>query len=152
VDCSKNTTSLLVFLPKTDGNWSWQIRVFVNFSKYIDLMVMIAPRAIAWGLVSAAAFLTVGPREFRPYTGVQHHLEHFLAFALVGFAFGFVYPRHRWIMAPVAVAIGAVLEITQLWVPHRHASFSDFAVNVSAACVGLASAAVFDWLRLRYTK
>jgi hypothetical protein len=56
-------------------------------------------RVSGWLLVSAAVFLTLAPRTFRPQTGVEHHLEHVLAFALLGLAFGLGYPGRRLLLA-----------------------------------------------------
>ena len=106
-------------------------------------------RAVAWLLVLSAVFLTLGPQKFRPYTGFNHDLEHFLAFALVGLAFGLGYPNHRMVLALLAIAIAALMEIFQQWVPGRHAYFSDFVINGLGACVGLAAAALLDLLRRR---
>ena len=49
----------------------------------------------AWLMVLAAVFLTLAPRSFRPITGVEHHLEHFLAFTLLGLVFATGYPSRR---------------------------------------------------------
>ena len=86
-------------------------------------------------------------RQFRPYTGVEHHLEHFLAFLLLGLIFGFGYPGHRRVVALIGIIMAAILETLQLWVPGRHASFADFAVNATGAWVGLAAAAAFQWIK-----
>src|SRR5438309_688866 len=52
-------------------------------------------RVAGWLLLAAAAFLTLSPRRFRPETGLEHHVEHLAAFALLGFVFGLGYPRLR---------------------------------------------------------
>jgi VanZ family protein len=98
-------------------------------------------RVLGWLAVAAIVFLTVGPQQFRPTTGVPHDLEHFLAFSIVGLIFGLGYPGRLMALVPLAVVVAAALETAQLWVPHRHARFSDFVVNALAACVGLAIAA-----------
>ncbi len=100
--------------------------------------------------VAAAVFLTVGPQEFRPYTGIPHDVEHFLAFAFVGLVFGLGYPDRLLLLAPLAIAIAAALEIAQLFVPNRHAYFSDFVINAVAACMGLLVAAAITALVRRY--
>lgn len=110
-----------------------------------------AARIIAWLLIAAAIFLSIGPQKFRPYTGIEHELEHFLAFALIGLAFGLAYPGRGLILAMLGIAMAGALETAQLWVPHRHAYFSDFLVNGSAACIGLAAAALLNWIIRRYT-
>jgi VanZ family protein len=112
-------------------------------------MITTMARAAAWLLVLSAVFLTLSPQKFRPHTGFNHDLEHFLAFALVGLAFGLGYPNHRMVLALPAIAIAALMEILQLWVPGRHAYFTDFVINGLGACVGLAAAALLDLLRRR---
>ncbi len=111
-------------------------------------------RATAWLLVFAAVFLTLAPRSFRPITGVEHHLEHFLAFAFLGLVFATGYPNRRLVLAIVGIAMAALLEIFQSWAPGRHANISDFAVNAIGMCVGVAFVAVVDRMRraIRYTK
>jgi VanZ family protein len=114
-------------------------------------MLIKTARIIAWLFIAAAITLTIGPQKFRPYTGIEHELEHFLAFAIVGLAFGLGYPGRGLILAMLGVAIAGVLETAQLWVPHRHAYFSDFLVNGSGACMGLTVAAFLNWIIRRYT-
>jgi VanZ family protein len=104
-------------------------------------------RVSGWLLVSAAVFLTLAPRTFRPQTGVEHHLEHVLAFALLGLAFGLGYPGRRLLLALVGVAMAALLEVLQSWVPGRHANLSDFMMNAIGVGAGLAAAALVDWMR-----
>ena len=114
-------------------------------------MLATTARVTGWVLVAAAVFLTIGPQEFRPVTGVEHDLEHFVAFALVGLVFGLGYPGRLIVLAPLAIAIAAVLESAQVWIPHRHSYFSDFVINAHAACVGLVIAAGITELVRRYT-
>jgi VanZ family protein len=104
-------------------------------------------RAIGWLLLVAAVFLTLGPRRFRPYTGVEHHLEHLLAFVLLGLIFGYGYPRHPAKIALIAIAVAAFLETLQNWAPGRHATLSDFAMNATGACIGLSAAMVLQWIK-----
>jgi VanZ family protein len=106
-------------------------------------------RACGWLLVSAAAFLTLAPRSFRPQTGVEHHLEHVLAFALLGLAFGLGYPGRRLLLALLGVAMAALLEVLQAWAPGRHANLSDFMMNAIGVGAGLAVAALIDQMRRR---
>jgi VanZ family protein len=102
-----------------------------------------------WLLAVAAAALTLAPRQFRPQTGVEHHLEHVLAFAVLGLMFGLGYPRHRVVVAIVGIAAAAGLETMQLWAPGRHAGFSDFFMNALGLCVGLALASLLRLARRR---
>ena len=114
-------------------------------------MLIKAARIIAWLLIAAAIFLSIGPQKFRPYTGIEHELEHFLAFSILGLAFGLGYPGRGLILAILGIAIAGALETAQLWVPHRHAYFSDFVVNGSAVWIGIAAAVLLNWIIRRYT-
>ncbi len=82
-------------------------------------------------------------------TGLDHNLEHFLAFALLGLMFGLGYGGRRLAMALIGVTLAALLETFQLWVPGRHAYFSDFAVNSIGLCAGLGLAAFLQWMTRR---
>ncbi len=112
-------------------------------------MIAKAARVAAWLLVFGAAFLTLGPQRMRPATGIDHDLEHGLAFALVGLAFGLGYARHRIALVLAAVAGIGLMEILQQWVPGRHANVRDFVVNALGACAGIAAAALLDKFRRR---
>ncbi len=104
-------------------------------------------RVSGWLLVFAAVFLTLAPRTFRPQTGLEHHLEHVLAFALLGLAFGLGYPGRRLLLALAGVVMAGLLETFQSWAPGRHANLSDFGMNAIGMWVGLAAAAFVDWMR-----
>ena len=106
-------------------------------------------RVTGWLLLVAAVFLTLGPPKLRPVTGLDHNLEHFLAFALLGLMFGLGYGGRRLVMALTGVALAALLETFQLWMPGRHAYFSDFAVNSIGLCIGLGVAAFLQWMTRR---
>lgn len=114
-----------------------------------DSMIGKAARAAAWLLVLCAVVVTLGPQKVRPYTGIDHDIEHALAFALVGLAFGLGYPRHRMALIALAIAGAGLMEFLQHWIPGRHATIRDFAVNALGACAGIAAAAVLDALRRR---
>jgi VanZ family protein len=105
-----------------------------------------AARAAAWLLVLCAVVMTLGPQKVRPYTGIHHDIEHALAFALVGLAFGLGYPRQRMSLFVLAVASAGLMEFLQHWIPGRHATIRDFAVNGFGACAGIAIAAVLHRL------
>jgi VanZ family protein len=103
-------------------------------------------RIIAWLLTAAVVFATLGPARLRPHSELGQDGEHALAFVLVGLAFGLAYPRRRLLTAGTAVILIGVLELLQLWMPGRHARLEDFVVDALAACMGIAVAAVLDWL------
>ena len=106
-------------------------------------------RWAAWLFVAAALFLTVGPQRFRPYTGIEHDLEHFAALAVVGFAFGLGYPRLFWRSVVCAVVLAGTAETIQRWIPRRHGTLDDFLVNAAGVCAGLVAAALVHRLASR---
>jgi VanZ family protein len=106
-------------------------------------------RIIAWLLTAAVTFATLGPPQYRPHSPLGQDGEHALAFVLVGLAFGLAYPRRRLLTACIAVVLIGVLELLQLWMPGRHARWQDFVVDAVAACVGIAAAAMLDWISRR---
>lgn len=112
-------------------------------------MITRAARAAAWLLVLGAIVITLGPQRVRPSTGIDHDLEHALAFAVVGLAFGLGYPTRRTALAVLAITGIALMEIIQHWIPGRHATLRDFVVNGLGACTGIAAAALLDTLRRR---
>ena len=99
-------------------------------------------RILAWLLIAATTFATLGPPRFRPHLNLGQDGEHALAFILVGLAFGMAYPARRRLVAAIAVVAIGALELAQLWVPGRHARLEDFIVDALAACVGFAMAAI----------
>ena len=102
-------------------------------------------KLFAWSLAAAICFATLGPPEYRPHSILGQDGEHALAFVLLGMAFGVAYTRNRLLTAAIAVGLTALIEILQFWAPGRHARLEDFLVDALAACVGLVTAAVYDW-------
>jgi VanZ family protein len=103
-------------------------------------------RLLAWALAAAVAFATLGPPSLRPHSDLGQDGEHAFAFILVGLAFGVAYSRNRLLTTAIAIVLIGALEILQFWAPGRHARLEDFVVDASAAGVGLAMAAVLDWM------
>lgn len=122
--------------------------ILASGSCYADRMTIVL-RLLAWGLAAAVAFATLGPPRYRPHADIGQNGEHALAFILVGLAFGLAYRRNRMLTAFAAVSMTAVIEVLQLWAPGRHARMSDFIVDATAVCAGLAVAAVLGWVNSR---
>lgn len=107
-------------------------------------------RLVAWLLAAAVTLVTLGPADVRPHPVLGQQGDHALAFLLVGILFGLAYPQRRWTVSAVAVALIGLLEITQLWVPGRHARFEDFVVDALSACIGFALSAASDRMMAQF--
>jgi len=90
----------------------------------------------SWTLAAAIIILSVVPPSLRPETGVPHEIEHFMMYAVTGFAFGVAYELRYVTLAIFLVLFAGLVEIAQLFVPGRHARLSDFIVDALAMCVG----------------
>jgi VanZ family protein len=98
----------------------------------LPVLVRRVARIAAWLLLATITFATLGPAQERPQTSLGHNLEHILAFALLGVAFGLGY-ADRWLGVIVAaIPVIGLLEVMQLWAPGRHARLEDFVVNIVA--------------------
>ena len=100
-------------------------------------------QAAGWLLLVAAVFLTVSPSRLRPVTGVEHHIEHALAFAVLGFAFGMGYSKRQLLFFRLSALI-VLLELSQVLLPDRHARLSDLLVNEAGMSIGLLAAAAIN--------
>src|SRR5262245_33158156 len=94
-------------------------------------------QAVGWILLFGIAFISLGPPELRPDTGLPHVLEHASIFLFAGLSFGLGYPNSfvAWLLGLSAFALA--IEIIQLWIPGRHARVSDFVVDVVAIATGM---------------
>ena len=108
-------------------------------------------RIVGWWLVTAIIVLTFVPPSLRSITGVPHEFEHLVIFLLTGAAFGFGYPRRERILCIAALFFSAVLEISQLIIPGRHARFTDFLTDAFGACTGIIAASLLRSMRVQLT-
>jgi VanZ family protein len=105
-------------------------------------LTLIGVRFLAWILVCVIAVLSVVPPWLRPETNAPHHFEHFAIFCSTGIAFGLAYSRKPILISAALLLFAATIEIAQIFVPGRHARFSDFIVDGIAAVIGATSAAL----------
>ena len=92
---------------------------------------------VACLLALAVAVLSLVPPWYRPVTGMPHALEHFAMFFAMGLAFGLGYSTPYLSQLLLLIAYTAAIEIAQLWVPGRHARFSDFLVDALGVAIGV---------------
>jgi VanZ family protein len=102
-----------------------------------NLMFVKILRAASWLIILGLVIVTVVPADERPVTGLQHDLEHFLAFGLAGATFALAYTWRLHVKLWSAVIFALVLELSQIPLATRHARFEDFVVDAAAACLGI---------------
>lgn len=98
-------------------------------------------------LATALLISTVVPAAQRPYTGLQHDLEHVGAFLLPGFLLGTAFRIKIPFLLLIGTAFTLALECIQIPLPTRHARLEDFAFARVAACVGVLIARL-PWRRV----
>ena len=106
-------------------------------------------QATGWILLFAIAAISVVPPELRPDSTLPHALEHAAIYFLAGWAFGVGYPNNlgAWLIGLSAFTL--VVEVTQLWLPGRHARLSDFLIDAIAISGGLVVGAMLTRLMPR---
>jgi VanZ family protein len=101
-----------------------------------DLIVKML-KITAWLVVMGLIIVSVVPAAERPVTGLQHDLEHFLAFGFTGLVVALAYPHRLLLMATAAVAYTLALEIIQIPLATRHTRIEDLAVDALGACAAV---------------
>ena len=91
----------------------------------------------AWLVILGLVIITIVPATERPVTGLQHDLEHFLAFGFAGLLFALAYPHRLLPMVLAAILYTLALEIIQIPLSTRHARLEDFAVDALGACAAI---------------
>jgi VanZ family protein len=94
--------------------------------------------AASWLALAFIAFVTLSPMGARPSLG-SSHLEHFIAFALIGLAFALAYPNRVLLVVVIVVGAALGLEALQLLTPDRHARATDALVKSLGGISGICS-------------
>jgi VanZ family protein len=90
--------------------------------------------------LAAIAVMTLGPIGLRPQTHFSPNFERLAAYVALGMSFALSYPRRRvWVLGAVLVAVAAVLEIGQSFVPGRDPRLIDFLFKACGAVIGLSA-------------
>ena len=107
--------------------------------------------AAGWLALVFIVYATLSPIQDRPVVAGPQ-LEHFAAFALMGFAFALAYPNR--ILLVVAVVVGSAfgLEVLQLLTPDRHGRVLDALVKAAGGAGGISAGQLMSFLlRIRIT-
>ena len=106
----------------------------------------LTPRRIWLGIgylgILLIVTLSLIPATARPHTGAGGEYEHGIAYALVGFAFGWGYRllRPRLFFGVALMATAATLEVLQNFVPGRSPEVAGFLTSSFGAWMGLLAA------------
>jgi VanZ family protein len=100
----------------------------------------------------AGAICTIGiviasllPGDNRPQSGVAPgQVEHLVAYLVAAglLALGSIHRRARLLVCASLIALAAILEFLQIWIPGRNAEFIGFAGSAMGAVTGYAGAAL----------
>jgi VanZ family protein len=113
----------------------------MNSTKKLDLGLQITGCLF----VAVIVVLSLVPGDYRPHLqGATNELEHVLAYAGTAGAFALVKRGFRRITIIVVslMTMGALLELAQLMVPGRNASFRDVIADALGALIGVGLAVV----------
>ena len=121
-----------------------------TISKLIAAAAWASVAVIAYATLTHAAFVyavydRLSPLLMRPELGTYVHLEHIVAFALMGTLFGLTYPRHLLVASGLVMGAAVLLEILQNLTPDRHGTLVDALEKMAGGGLGivLAKAARF---------
>ena len=107
-------------------------------------MVQKLGRLAAWFILTSIVFLTLVPPTLRPTTPIPHNYEHAAAFIADGFAFGIAYSSIELLLSVGAVIFCGAIEVSQVFIPGRHARLTDFLVDALAAIAGVLGGAILE--------
>jgi VanZ family protein len=118
-------------------------------TKYILKLVTVA----AWVSVIVIAYATLAhvgfvysiyyelsPFLMRPEMKTYAHLEHIVAFAVVGVLFSFAYPQRTILVCCIVLGGALLLEILQTLTPDRHGTLVDALEKMAGGAAGIFSA------------
>ena len=89
-----------------------------------------------WLALAFIVYATLSPIDDRPVLAPPQ-VEHFFAFALVGFAFALAYPRRLVLIAALVLISAFGLEALQLLTPDRHGRLFDAVVKAAGGLSGI---------------
>jgi len=119
---------------------------------YLPAMVQRVSIITGWLALTFIVYATLSPIQDRPViAGPQ--LEHFVAFALVGLAFGLAYPNRLLLIVAIVVGSAFGLEALQLLTPDRHGRVLDAVMKAVGGVCGIgAGQLISSVLRNRFSR
>ncbi|MGO8909669.1 MAG: VanZ family protein [Bradyrhizobium sp.] len=112
---------------------------------YLAAMIQRIADIAGWLALAFIVYATLSPIEARPGL-TSPHLEHFAAFALMGFAFALAYPSRVLLVVVIVVGAAVGLEMLQLLTPDRHGRVADALVKALGGVCGISFGQLVSFL------
>lgn len=106
--------------------------------------------AFAWIVIAVIAFATLtnigfvyslyyklSPWLMHPDVKTYAHIEHVVAFAVLGALFALAYPRRLLLVCAIVTGAAAILEIMQTLTPDRHGTLIDALEKMAGGIMGI---------------
>ncbi|MDO1583676.1 VanZ family protein [Rhizobium oryzicola] len=104
-------------------------------------------KLLPWLCLIAIIVVTVSPIRWRPPDPLPVSVDRAMAFALLAFLFGLVYPRRLLWLAIVLILGAGAIEMLQYLSPTRHPQLRDALVKAAGAVIGLVAVAILQRLQ-----
>jgi VanZ family protein len=113
-----------------------------NIFKLITVAAWVSISVIAYATLTHVDFVysiyfKLSPILMRPEMRNYAHVEHILAFAVVGVLFSLAYPRRTILVCCVVFGGAALLEILQTLTPDRHGTLPDALEKMAGGAAGI---------------
>ena len=134
--------------PKEYGRQKIEMKQVVA---YLTTMIQRVSIVAGWLAFAFIVYATLSPIAARPVVaGLQ--LEHFVAFGLMGLAFGLAYPNRFLLVIAIVVGSAFGLEALQLLTPDRHGRVLDAVMKAAGGICGIGAGQLMSFLlRTRIT-
>ena len=113
-----------------------------NIFRLITAAAWVSIIAITYATLAHVGFVysiyyKLSPILMRPEMRTYAHLEHIIAFAVVGALFSFAYPRRTILVCCIVFGGAALLEILQTLTPDRHGTLVDALEKMAGGAAGI---------------
>ena len=113
-----------------------------NIFRLITAAAWVSIIAIAYATLAHVGFVysiyyKLSPILMRPEMRTYAHLEHIIAFAVVGALFSFAYPRRTILVCCIVFGGAALFEILQTLTPDRHGTLVDALEKMAGGAAGI---------------
>jgi VanZ family protein len=113
-----------------------------NIVKVLTVAAWVSFIFIAYATLTNVGFVysiyfKLSPILMQPEMKTYAHLEHMIAFAVIGALFSFAYPRYLIFVCCIVFGGAVLLELLQTLTPDRHGTLADAMEKVAGGAVGI---------------